>query len=562
MWSSFRVTSLAEEKKRRLRAARLRTAGVLLALVGSGAAIADWFSDAPGVLKPLIIGAGKLTVTSSMQGADVFLNGELIGETPLKNHTVLAGEYTLKVSHQYRQDHVDTLVIRRGISEQRKVDQVLRWGRLELATNPRGASVVVDGEIQQDTTPLILVRQPAGRYEVEFSLFGRDTQVRDVEVQPDETTKVIVELNLADASGLTVTTNPAGAEVKVLDAPIDYAPGVRLPKGEYRIQVSARGYETKTGTYRLKTGPNEISVDLERILATLKVSTTPADAQVWLHRRGHEARRLRGAIEAAVGPIEIRVRRSGYRSVVRKVNLQQPGLKVDLVLHQITEKAGDVLSDRLSNGARAPEMVVIASGSAANPAGSDAVSVDEPYALGRYEITRKQYANFARATGRKLPGAKESQGDQHPIASISWAQAVAYAEWLSAETSETYRLPTAAEWMLAAYRGAITTNTVCEQGNVADQSMKKRYLRWEVVDCIDGHVRTAPVGSFEADGLGLFDMVGNVSEWVKDCGRSGCDTHLVQGSAWDSSGEELLPGYSGSAYRGADVRGFRLVRKL
>ncbi|MEE8245178.1 MAG: SUMF1/EgtB/PvdO family nonheme iron enzyme, partial [Pseudomonadales bacterium] len=103
---------------------------------------------------------------------------------------------------------------------------------------------------------------------------------------------------------------------------------------------------------------------------------------------------------------------------------------------------------------------------------------------------------------------------------------------------------------------------VCELGNTADRSLQKVFRQWQVSDCDDGYDRSAPVGSYRANELGLHGMLGNVKEWVSDCGVGGCSSRIARGSAWNSAADDLRSTYRESYDRPADTRGFRVLREL
>ena len=130
----------------------------------------------------------------------------------------------------------------------------------------------------------------------------------------------------------------------------------------------------------------------------------------------------------------------------------------------------------------------------------------------------------------KNPGFK--QDDQHPVVGVSWADAMAFCEWLSQKDGVRYRLPTEAEWELACRAGTSTwfsfgdtaKGVVHRYGNLGNVELEKHrkhaaerqwLLDWDR-DPEDGHVFTAPVGSYEANLWGMHDMHGNVWEWCAD----------------------------------------------
>lgn len=202
------------------------------------------------------------------------------------------------------------------------------------------------------------------------------------------------------------------------------------------------------------------------------------------------------------------------------------------------------------------------------------VTLARPFAIGRFEVTRRQYAVFARETRR--PGSKMCttwnqdknawldvegatwdkpnfpQTDEHPAVCVSLEDAQAYAAWLSARTGKTYRVPSEAEWEYAA-RGGMTTSRywgddaaeVCQYGNISDSAAAEVHpdLRKEptrLMACRDGYVYTAPVGKFAPNRFGLHDVIGNVWEWTADCYTPNFDGAPTDGSAWQKDCERYV----------------------
>jgi formylglycine-generating enzyme required for sulfatase activity len=173
------------------------------------------------------------------------------------------------------------------------------------------------------------------------------------------------------------------------------------------------------------------------------------------------------------------------------------------------------------------------------------------FAIGKYEVTVKEFSEFVRDTGRVVTGCLflGPQGFElnpsrswnnlpwgkfllHPVSCVSWEDAIAYAEWLHAKTGRNYRLPSEAEWEFVARAGSQTPwpwgenpDEACSHANLGDELFRQQFPlyggpNWPFARCKDGYVVTAPVGSFAPNVFGVFDMIGNVWEWVQDC-RSG-----------------------------------------
>ncbi|MET0070045.1 MAG: formylglycine-generating enzyme family protein [Candidatus Thiodiazotropha sp.] len=187
-----------------------------------------------------------------------------------------------------------------------------------------------------------------------------------------------------------------------------------------------------------------------------------------------------------------------------------------------------------------PEMVLIPAGEfimgSDSDTDSDAYSEELPqhrvviksFYLGQYTVTFAEYAAFANTTKRELPGDEGWGRDRRPVINVSWVDAVAYADWLSQQTGRRYRLPSEAEWEYAARAGSTTRYS---WGNDIDQDGKLRAncdgcgSQWD-------DKQTAPVGCFKPNTFGLYDMSGNVSEWVQDCWHSDYLKAPSDGSAW------------------------------
>jgi formylglycine-generating enzyme required for sulfatase activity len=235
------------------------------------------------------------------------------------------------------------------------------------------------------------------------------------------------------------------------------------------------------------------------------------------------------------------------------------------------------------------------------------------FAIGRTDVTRAQYAAFWRATQHDLRGgcitfgiyrnppwqrepsatfnsAGVDQTDDHPVICVSWDDAQAYARWLSQRTGQAYRLPSESEWEYAARAGTTTARPwgddpaqACRYANVLDRSAAVAF-RMPVTEpdfhqCEDGNAYTSPVASLQPNAFGLYDMLGNVGQWIEDCWnptyaarptdqsawRSGdCTHHPLRGGSWSDPPRDVRTGMRFELLANARAAGygFRVARAL
>jgi formylglycine-generating enzyme required for sulfatase activity len=218
-------------------------------------------------------------------------------------------------------------------------------------------------------------------------------------------------------------------------------------------------------------------------------------------------------------------------------------------------------------------------GSSANPRDRD-FPVSEPahlvsvktFRLSKYETTVGQFRQFVEATGYQASGdcwklAANEWGmevgpvawdspanaptDYHPVMCVSWDDAQAYLAWLSQTTGKHYRLPSEAEWEYAASAGSKARYpfgddpaAICKYGNVFDRSGKAAIERLtgksrQEIDCDDRAELTTVVGMYAPNAFGLYDMLGNVGEFVEDCQHADYEGAPSDGTAWTADCQRL-----------------------
>lgn len=548
--------------------------GLLVLLVLGGA-------YGPGLIR----GNATIRVDSTPPGATVVLNGDERGVTPVEVTGVPPGEAVLHLRHPHRGDELVRLTLERGDSKTHHVSFPPAFGALEVVTNPRGAQVILDGSALDQLTPIIVEPIPTGEHTVEVSIYGRESKTATIEVFPGTTTRHALELERVPMGALTLQLTPANATVELLDAPLPYSSGVRLPIGTYRLRVSSPGYDAREMDVAIAHGPNRKRVDLARQYGRLAVDIRPANATVTVVAKseGGRPRPFSEQMHLPAGPFTIRATAMGYRNLVRNLTMTPAGISLSLDMKRLDVTPGRRFRDEMKSGGEGPELVIVGAGSFVM--GSDSGPRDEgparevrilqPFAIGVYEVKGAEFNRFRKA---------HSEANKLPATGLSLRDAIDYLAFLSRETGHTYRLPSEAEWEFAARAGSDTLyyfgddpDALCEHANVADESLGEPYPYYQTANCRDGFIRLAPVGSFKPNAFGLYDVIGNVEEWVADCWHgtykgaprdarawdAGCARfNVVRGGAYDAPPDDQRMTFRTMGGDASDSRGMRVVREL
>ena len=236
--------------------------------------------------------------------------------------------------------------------------------------------------------------------------------------------------------------------------------------------------------------------------------------------------------------------------------------------------------------AECPKMVVVPSGrftmgSSRGEAGHEddeeplrRVRIDYRFAVGVYEVTFAEwYACLdAGGCGNHVPDDMRWGRGNRPVINVSWNDAQSYVSWLSARTGKTYRLLSESEWEYVARAGTETAYSWGDSIGVNRANCDGCGSAWD-------DEMPAPVGSFEANAWGVYDMHGNVWEWVEDCWNvsyegapadgsaweSGdCSARVLRGGSWDYSPRKLRSAFRflSSTVSRYDYLGFRVARSF
>ena len=535
-------------------------------------------------------------------------------ETPLELANLRAGTHDLALRHpHYKTVHLDGQRFTDG--EVLRIERTLRRGvgKLTVLTTPRNAWVERDGERLASRTPVTLEGLPAGALQLTLGPDGHRTAQVRAQAPKDGFGRLQRTLEPIVYGTLTLELVPADAAVTLPDIGPPYRPGMRLPEGRHRVVAKREGYADASLEVAVPgNGEARERIELTPLPQPFTVEASPATAQVRLMDRSEG---YRAGMLLPWGEYRVEVSATGYQSKTETVRHGSSGPTVHGVdLEKLFE-----VGRRFRDCPDCPELVVVPSGSfmmgsPSHEQGPDEdegpvhrVRIGEPFAVGVYEVTVSEFGSFVEETGHSTGNScwtyeggewKSSEGrgwrdpgfrqaGSHPVVCVSWDDARAYVDWLSRRTGEGYRLLSESEWEYVARAGTRTArywgegeSGQCGHANGADASGKRRYSGWSgVASCDDGHVHTAPVGSYGTNAWGLHDVLGNVWEWTGDCWngsyagapsdgssweRGDCSNRVLRGGAWNF-GPRLLRSahrYSGLSGLRSYFLGFRVARTL
>lgn len=534
-------------------------------------------------MKPL---PGKLRLVSNPP-AEAFIDGTARGSTPLEALELRAGEYDLLLRAPRYQAYEARIEIEGGGVEQTlQVDLVPGWAPVSVRSQPPGATILIDG-IESGQTPQTL-EVGAGAHEIALSLAGYAPWQDRLNVTANEAL-ALPEVKLQPAQGrLQLSSTPTGASVTVDgtfrgNTPLDL---LLTPGRSHSLKLSAPGYRTREHRQEISSNSSEtLKLDLEPILGTVILDVQPAAAKVEIDGKAL----ARGTTEVELTATAHRVEASmdGFEPWSGTVT-PRPGFeqRVTIRLQSRAQAQAARNPPRLSSKG-GPQLVLVAPGeftmgSARGTQGRQTnealrpVKLSRAFYLSTTEISNAQYRQFASGHSSGIIRRSTLDNDRQPVARVSWNDAARYCNWLSQQdglpaayvasgsgfalvTPHTtgHRLPSEAEWEWAAryapgkqerrYPWGAAFPPPTGIGNFADASAKD-ITEQTLSGYDDKYLASSPVGGFPANPLGLFDLAGNVAEWVHDYyetalaidpplatdpfgAQSGSD-HVIRGSSW------------------------------
>jgi formylglycine-generating enzyme required for sulfatase activity len=489
---------------------------------------------------------GSLQVSSVPEHAEVSVDGQPVGTTPLTTEVLETGTRLTVAKRGYKTWEREVSVKAGSTETYPSIEMEVADGIVDVSTSPAGAHVSVDGEFR-GTTPVSVALSPLREHRVELYLEGYRKAVRAVQTEPEGRSSLALDM-VPMIGRIQLSVAPEDAEV-VVDGRSHGFGGqtLALNAREHELTVRKTGYETRT----------------------LQITPRPE------HEQSLQIRLL--TLEQAYWAT--RPPRIGT-SVGASLSLFRPAATFNMG------------AARREPGRRANEA-------------ERNVRLERPFYLGIHEITNGQ---FRRWRGEHTSSAVRGQTldmDDQPVVNISWTEAALFCNWLSRRDglppfyeeadgqvtgwnpdAHGYRLPTEAEWTFAARVGPDGDTLTFPWGsdvypppgvveNYADQGAAD-IVTFVLSNYDDGFPVTAPVGSFQPNRNGFHDMSGNASEWINDyfeirpvrgepmldpMGPETGDRHVIRGASWArASRSELRLAYREAGRDGNLETGFRIAR--
>ncbi|UCC14565.1 MAG: PEGA domain-containing protein, partial [Gammaproteobacteria bacterium] len=557
--------------------------------------------------------------TGEVTGAQVSLDGEPAGETPLADYAVRPGRYRLEISAERFVTYAEELDVEGGGAQiHRQVELVPDWAAVMIASRPEGATVLADGQ-EIGVTP-IKFELRSGRHELEVRKPGFKTWRQPVTVEP-ATPMEIPEIVMRPSDGrLVVKSEPPGATVLV-DGQFRGQSPLRLdldPGRQYQIEVSQAGHEALSRPVKLSSGQTRTeNFRLRAVIGVIELAVSPAGVNLAID--GKAAGPAPNRIELISTPHRLEFTKPGY--VSQTINVKPtPGMPQRMQIKLLTkEEAALAAIPKSITTAQGAELVLVPSGrfTMGAPRGEPGrraneglreVKISNPYYIGVREVTNRDFREYRRAHSSGTAVGYGLDGDDYPVVRVNWQDAAAYCNWLSQQDSlppayrtedgrlvaiwpptTGYRLPTEAEWVWAArysgsnagpprYPWGDSMPPTPGSGNYADVSARAG-LQQVLTSYNDDYPVTAQVGRFRPTRLGLLDVGGNVSEWTNDLYRAytganaplavdpnGAEEgryYVIRGSSWrHGSISELRMTWRDSADEARPDLGFRITRSI
>ena len=531
--------------------------------------------------------------TSPETRAEVRLDGQTLGTTPINRHELKPGSYEIEILADRYQPWEATLEVDGGGTEQQLLAELVPgWSEVSVASTPEGATLWVDDQSLAQT-PLV-AEILMGTRQLQVRLPGYKTWSEELRV-PNNDPMVLPAIIMEQADNIVrLSSRPSRSSV-TLDGNYQGETPLELelkPGREYQFRFSKAGYRSASRALLVKEGDDSrLHLELPPILGQIAVTGSPADASVYVD--GVRTGQVNQVYRLPARPHRIEVRRDGYQAYETRIT-PNPDLEQQVQAQLVSQE--DIRLARtpslLSTGIGYRLRLIqpngtITLGSPRREQGRRAnefqrqVHLQRPFYIGIDEVSNALMKRYLQNHDSGVVEQHTLALPDQPAVRIRWDQAARFCNWLSQQeglpaayverdgqmvpvepVNQGFRLPTEAEWVLAArYQGDAGNRAARKYpwgGALPPPDGAGNYAGIEATGLVqkpisnyrDEFTVTAPVGHFPADNLGLNDLGGNVREWIHDfyavhtisggkqvldpMGPDSGDSHVVRGASWRS----------------------------
>ena len=571
---------------------------------------------------------GELMIKTSPESDFVVsVDGNLVQPAVAGVFIIAAGEHKLRIiADRYFTVEQDILIDGMELTQEIEVTLTPAWAEISIQSLPTAANILIDGNPSGISPNTLEVLE--GEHTMALNKSGYKTFEQSLVVKASQPLFLdSIELSRLD-SKLKVTTNPNGAAVNINSIYQGLSPViVELPPLKpHVVEVSKPGYQTQTEEIILPTSEEiqangtkdflQIETNLKPIKGFIRVIGTEGAS---ILADGKQIAQIPSTIELLAKAQTLIVQKEGY--VTKEINIQPtPGYEQNLNIRLLTpEEAVLAAMPEYIQTSLGLQMRLVSPGTfvMGTPRGDQGrrqgeterlIKITRPFYVGVREIINKEFRQFKPRHTSGAETFRELSNGLHPAVMLAWEEAVDFCQQLSSKESlepayekingqyqliqpvtNGYRLLTEAEWeWVARFNGGAgkqrypwgeSMPVKPESGNYADESVEGLDLVANTLrDYWDGYPVTSPAQKFNPSALGIYDLGGNVAEWVNDyysvystnlkqaeldpLGPDEGTARVIRGSSWrDSSISKLRFAYRseyGTLGR-LDV-GFRIAR--
>lgn len=536
------------------------------------------------------------------------------GQNPLVIENIDQGSYQLRLDADLFDERIlEVQVSGLGITDQLNVELEPAWATVVLQSSPSETDVYTSDGALLGQTPLE-TRLEEGVVDLRFTRPGyQDRELELAVTRGQRITPSTVEL-LPVESSLRLTSEPTGAAV-IIDGQFRGETPLQvglLPERAYQLRLFKAGFSAHESQVRLNRGEErQINQRLSQVTGELRVNVSPDDAEIWVDGQ----RVATGSADLTLSTVNhrIEVRKDGYQAQSRQflpLQNQQQSLSFNLLTESEAIWAGiprryDYMGHQMLLFRDAGTVTLGSSRREVDRRANEAqwtADLQRAFYVSTHEVTNSQYRRFDEEHSSGNFERMSLDGSDQPVVGITWQAAALYCNWLSEQAglepfyetvsgfvsgvnpdSTGYRLLTEAEWTWVAKVTSSQLERTYPWGNEPTPRPVDNFAGQEIAESLnftldiqDDYPVSAPVGSFSPNDKGLYDIGGNVAEYLHDwyaveppssetlldpLGPEIGEYHVIRGGSWSRGYlPQLRLAYRDYDSVGRNDVGFRIAR--